>query len=129
MIQQQHIVNPHAKPEVGSGKKITLPGYGVNIKEAIEQYSRGSMENKAKGFYENEGEPVPDFAKMSKIERLEALGEYIKEVENKRAEIANIVSASQSKQKDAILQQTVKQKVQDELKQQRSERNDPGGKG
>lgn len=127
MIQQQHI-EPYPSPEVSTGKKITMPGLGVDIRQVMQMYSRGSMEERAKGYYEQEGMEVPDFARMSHIEKLEALGEYRRQAKESNDKLNKLSDASVAKQKDAILQKTVKQKVDDELNRQSSEYK-KGGNG
>lgn len=119
MIQQIHIA-PYPTPEVPTGKKITMPGQAVDIKQVIEMYSRGTMEERARGFYEQEGMPIPDFERMSKIERLEKLAEYHKQIVEASKNIEQAKTASAAKAKDAILQKTVNQKVEDELKKRKS---------
>lgn len=119
MIQQIHMA-PHPNPEVSTGKKITMPGMAVDIKQVIQMYARGSMEERARGFYEKEGMEIPDFARMSKIERLEKLGEYHEQIANAQNNIAQIRAKAEAKNSEAILQKTVQQKVEDELKKQQS---------
>lgn len=75
MIQQVHIL-PYPTPEIPSGHKLTAPGQVVDMKLVAKAYERGTMETKAKGYYEEKGMPIPPFERMSKIERLVALNEY-----------------------------------------------------
>jgi len=59
-------------------QSITIPGQALNLKFAMEQFKRGSLIERTKGFYEKEGMVSPDFGSMSRIERLQALADFRK---------------------------------------------------
>lgn len=118
MILQPYI--PDARPEVPTGKKITMPGLGVDIKQVMLMYARGSEVERAKGYYEQQGMEVPDFDRMSHIEKLEALAELRKSAKQATEEINRSLEKAEAKRQDAILQNKVKQKVDAELKQRQS---------
>jgi len=58
------------------GKKITMPGMAINDVEAMKRYVAGTIVEQAKGFYEEKGMEVPDFDRMDRIQKLEALEEF-----------------------------------------------------
>lgn len=93
MIQQQHLTE-FPKQELSEGKKVTIPGLGVDIKKAMEQYLRGSLVERAKGFYESKGMIIPDFHKMDKIEKLLALNEFRKRYKDASTALGKAASAS-----------------------------------
>lgn len=76
MIQKQLHNRPKIRPEKLGGRKITIPAQYVKPKEALQQYSDRSPAEMMAHFYEEEGQPIPDFDKMDKIEKLEALNEW-----------------------------------------------------
>lgn len=115
MILQQHIETKkgYLVPK-STGKpteSLTIPGQGINLKYAMEQYRRGSLIERAIAFYEDEKMPMPDFQNMDRIERLGALAEYRKDVKR----LGNILT------NDAKLKSDVADK-QEKAKQQQSER-------
>lgn len=118
MILQPYI--PDARPEVPTGKKITMPGLGVDIKQIMLMYARGSEVERAKGYYEKVGMPIPDFDRMSHIEKLEALAQIRKQKKEAEGKINSELKKADAKKQDAILQNKVKQKVDAELKQRQS---------
>lgn len=111
MILQEYIPNP--KPEVPSGKVITLPGQAVDMKSAINQYRAGSLVERAKGYYERAGMEVPQFEKMSKVDQLLALGEYRKTVLEKQLDL-------QKFKQDALKKESLKKPIKDEQQQGKS---------
>lgn len=125
MIQQIHL-EPHPKPEISGKDKITMPGLGIDVKRALQQYAMGTMEERAKGFYEQQGLPIPDFDRMSKIERLVALNDTRELAKAQRENLININARATAAKEEAILQKTVKQKVDEAIK---SERNSRSGEG
>lgn len=117
MILQKHLVE-YPVPEKAEGKKITIPGLGVNIANVMQMYARGSLEERAKGYYEKKGMEVPDFAMMSKIERMEALSEYQKTVINENKKLDTLAEKIEVAKKEAILQKKIKEKVDEQQQQQ-----------
>lgn len=55
---------------------LAVPGQAMNLKLAMEQYKKGTLIEKVKGYYEREGFEAPDFNMMSRIEQLHALSEF-----------------------------------------------------
>lgn len=115
MIQQQHIT-PNPTQEVAGTKKITMPGLSVDVKLALQQYARGSMEERAKGYYESQGMIIPDFNKMSHIERLEALNEYREIAKNSQVELQGFATARAKREDELKLSNLVNKKVDEKLK-------------
>lgn len=89
MIQQQHLT-AYPTAEKGSGKVLTIPGQTVDLVKALQSYTRNSLEEKVKGYYEKEGMPIPDFHHMDKIQRLQALSDYRTLVDSKVKEVKDI---------------------------------------
>lgn len=98
MILQQKIASsnytfPKVYTEPAPLKKqqeLTIPGQAIDLKHAMNMYRRGSLEERAKGFYEAKGFEMPDFDRMSKVERLGELNKFSKEVKRLSQEIQNI---------------------------------------
>lgn len=84
------------KPTGVVTESLTIPGQGINLKYAMEQYKRGSLIERAIGFYEDQKLPMPNFQDMDKIERLGALAEYRKEVKRLKAVLDNDVKLKQN---------------------------------
>lgn len=122
MIQQEHLT-VFPKQEIPGQSKVTMPGLSIDVKRALQQYAMGTMEERAKGYYEKLGEEIPDFHKMSKIERLVSLNEIRKKIKEQQGTINNIVAKAQADKKEAILQQTVKQKVDEAINTERAKGN------
>lgn len=95
------------------GKKITLPGLSINMEEALKTYSRGDIETNFSKFYEEKGFPIPDFDKMDRIERLEAINEMRETILVERANIVRI-----SKEKDDNERLSKQGTANDEKRQQ-----------
>lgn len=106
MIQQQHL-EPYPTPEKGSGKSLTIPGQSVDVKAALLQYQRGSLENKAIGYYEAKGMNAPDFSRMDKIEKLIALGEYRDMVKESKTKLDGFAAAAQKRNEEKLKQQKI----------------------
>lgn len=126
MILQKHLVE-YPVPEKAVGKKITIPGLGVSIANVMQMYARGSLEERAKGYYEKKGMEVPDFAMMSKIERMEALSEYQKTVINENKKLDTVAEKIEAAKKEAILQKKIKDKVDEQQQQQGPSKDKQGG--
>lgn len=122
MIQQIHL-EPHPKPEVPGQDKITMPGLSIDVKKALQQYAMGTMEERAKGYYEDKGMPIPDFDHMSRIERLVQLGIYRQQIKEANEQLETLAAASQAKKAEAIMQKTVKQKVDEAINTERARGN------
>lgn len=63
------------KYERTSQQKITDPSMYVSPAKAVKMYQDDSLEKRAAHYYEQQGQVIPEFDKMTKIERLEALNE------------------------------------------------------
>lgn len=61
--------------------KATIPNRATDIKKAKQNMALGSLEDRAGAFYESMGIQIPDFRMMDKIEKLQALNHYAKDVE------------------------------------------------
>lgn len=119
MIIQQTKRRVPSKPEFNGGKRITLPGLYVKPYESIQQYSDKSAEEKAAGYFADEGMPIPDFEKMDKIERLEALSQW----KAKAIETRSMLDERNSEAAKAAIQADIDNKIQqkvNEFKQQHS---------
>lgn len=82
MILQERISSVPAirsqKPRGKVTESLTLPDQGINIKYAMEQYKRGQLVEKVKGYYEKEGMVSPDFSMMTRLQKLQALADFRK---------------------------------------------------
>lgn len=100
MIQQQHqetkkgYLIPRAQGV--PTESLTIPGQAINLKYCMQQYLRGSLIDRAVGFYEKEGMTSPDFSKMDRVDKLAALGEYRKEVKRLQNIITNDVKIKEN---------------------------------
>lgn len=63
-------------------QSLAIPDQAMNLEYAMKQYKRGTLEERAKGYYEQKGLEVPDFDRMSKIEKLMQLAEFRKITKN-----------------------------------------------
>lgn len=110
MIQQQHLT-PYPTKEVGGGKRLSQPGLGVNIKKALQMYSQGTLENKAAGYYEKAGLPIPEFDRMNLIEKYEALGEWRQKVKDGVFELEQFQLAANKRAEEARIDSLVNKKI------------------
>lgn len=93
---------------------LTIPGQGINLQYAMQQYRRGSLIERAIAFYEDEKMPMPNFHDMDKIERLGALAQYRKDVKR----LSNILTNDAKLKQDVITKRDVqKQKEADTERQ------------
>lgn len=63
------------KREKNTRKKLTNPAMYVNPAKAVQQYQNDSLEKRAAVYYEKAGQRIPEFDKMDKIQKLEALND------------------------------------------------------
>lgn len=63
------------KREKNTRKKLTNPAMYVNPAAAVKQYQNDSLEKRAAVYYEQAGQRIPEFDKMDKIQKLEALND------------------------------------------------------
>lgn len=110
MIQQQHLT-AYPKAEKQTGKRITMPGLAVNIQRAMQQYNLGDPVIQAKGWYEQQNMPIPDFDRMSKIDRLMALESYRKEAKAKTNLLDDLEKNVNTKIKEKELSNLINKKV------------------
>lgn len=110
MIQQQHLT-PYPTKEVGGGKRLSQPGLGVNIKLALQQYSRGTLENKAAGYYEKAGLPIPEFDRMNLIEKYEALAEWRQKVKDGVTQLEGFRMAAAAREEENRIDSLVNKKL------------------
>lgn len=112
ILQQKLSAKKYALPG-GVGAKVTpsltVPGIGFNLALAMEQYKRGTLVERVKGFYEKEGFETPEFDKMTKLDQLYELAKYRK----MRKEAANnleaaYAKANQKQQANEVLEQKKK---------------------
>lgn len=64
------------------GRSLTIPNQAVDIKIAITRFSAPSIEERLKGYYEEEGLELPNFDRMDKIERLQLLADTKADMDN-----------------------------------------------
>lgn len=108
MILQEHLVKlPHyevVKNEKNAKQSMSIPGQAFNLKLAMEQYKRGSLVERAKGFYEKQGFETPDFNSMSHIEKLQALAEYRQIAKATREKLDGNIAKANNKFKADVLE-------------------------
>lgn len=80
------------------GKSLTRPGMAKNIGEQLKRLQRGEQMEEYLGYYESElGVKLPDFNKMTRIEKLE----YTNDVRNKMAKAKTTIEEQiKKKQKE-----------------------------
>lgn len=81
ILQKKMVDRPYAlvtKTNTKPQLSMSVPGAAFNLKLAMEQYKRGTLVERVKGYYEAQGFETPEFDKMTKLERLEALAQYRK---------------------------------------------------
>lgn len=115
MIQQTHLA-PWPTFERTGKDQVTQPGMAVSIGEAVANMDLGSPEEQAGAFYEKMGMPIPDFDKMTKTDRMIALNKYRKEVSELEGQLNEIDALSKRKHDEAILQKTIKAKVDEQTR-------------
>lgn len=106
---------PKPKREKGNGKVLTVPNLHLDIKQNQFKLSTGQIEDRVKGYYEKHGFEIPDFDRLDKIGKIQALSDMRKKVQlneeklkklNNQAEKAakkaqdDKLKAEQSKQQD-----------------------------
>lgn len=107
---------PKPKREKGNGKILTVPNLHLDIKQNQFKLSTGQIEDRVKGYYEKQGYEIPDFDRLDKIGKIQALSDMRKKVQineeklkklNNQAEKAaakkaqdDRIKAEQSKQQD-----------------------------
>lgn len=72
---------------------MAIPGAAFNLKLAMEQYKKGSLVERVKGYYEAKGFETPEFDKMTKLERMEQLAIFRKQ----KRELADKLDKSHEK--------------------------------
>lgn len=115
MILQQRLAPLAAinyqKPTGKVTPSLTIPGRAIDMKYAMEQYKRGTLIERTAAIYEKEGMVMPDFAMMTRIERLQKLAEFramsatavekINNLHNQAKTKHNEVLAEKQKQKES----------------------------
>lgn len=76
---------------------LTVPNKGLRVREAIERYKTGTLEEKSLAYYYDayqfDGEEAPpDFTRMTKIEQLRLLSEKRKEVQDFKDQFPNAIN-------------------------------------
>lgn len=89
------------------GQSMTIPGQSFNVKLAMEQYKKGTIVERVKGFYEKQGFETPDFNSMSHIEKLQALADYRKLAKEAASRLdSSHLKANKQYQKDVLEKET-----------------------
>lgn len=114
---------PKATPEKHSGVQVTIQGKSLNLKFAIQQMRVGSIEEQLGAFYEKDGQVVPDFGRMSKVERMVELNKYKEEVSKAKLDLQKFAEAKQKKMHELEVQN----KVNEQLKKQQDDSQNKGG--
>lgn len=55
------------------GRSLTIPNQAIDISIALKRFSAPTIEEKLKGYYEEEGMELPNFDRLDRIERLDLL--------------------------------------------------------
>lgn len=71
----KHRIGGPVKYEINTKKKLTNPAMYVNPAKAVKAYQNDSLEKRAAVYYEQAGQKIPEFDKMDKIQKLEALND------------------------------------------------------
>lgn len=108
-------IKTKATSEVFSKPSLTIPNLALDIDEALNKYSSQSIENKLKGYYEQEGMEMPDFDRMDRIERLVKLAEVRAEVERLKEEAEHRVSETERRLIKEKQDKELSEKVQKEM--------------
>lgn len=110
MIQQTPLVKKAYSKQTKFVEKLSeslsIPGQGFNLKLAMEQYKRGTLVERVKGYYENHGMVSPDFGMMDRIGKLHALSEFrtMRKVAEKKLDSA--YDKANKKYKEDVLEKT-----------------------
>lgn len=115
MIQQTHL-EPWPTYERTGKDQVTQPGMAVSIGEAVANMNLGTPEEQAGAYYEQLGMPIPDFDRMTKTDRMIALNKYRQDVTKHQADLNKLESSAKQKHEEAILQQKIKAKVDEQTK-------------
>lgn len=57
------------------GRSLTIPNQAISIKIAVDRFSAPSIQERLKGYYEEEGLELPNFDRLDKVERLQYLAD------------------------------------------------------
>lgn len=68
-------ISYHATLMPCGGRSLTIPGQAIEIGLAVKRFSAPTIQERLKGYYEQEGLELPNFDRLSKIERLDLLAE------------------------------------------------------
>lgn len=117
MIQQEHLA-PFPNVEKNGGKRITMPGLGVDIRQVLQQYAKGTLEERAKGYYDGLGMEIPEFSKMSRIEKLEQLNIYRDLVNKTKNDLEGFGKAKKQREEEEKINKRVKKEVDEKLSAQ-----------
>lgn len=83
---------------------LSIPGQAFNLKFAMEQYKKGTLIERVKGYYEQHGMVAPDFRMMDRIQKLEALAEFRRMKSEAGININQARERAIKKQQDGILE-------------------------
>lgn len=100
---------PQEVVELARGKRITNPSAYLSPSNVLQMLNAGSLIENTRAFYEEEGMEVPDFDKLTKIEKMEALAEYRTMLQQKRAEMQE--HAKKAVEKEQLKQQKANAKA------------------
>lgn len=107
------------------GKMLTQPNRAVNILQALNMYQAGTLENKAKAYYEEQGMPIPNFDMMDKIEKYQALNEF-KERAKEKVRSLRALDQKQAENHQKLINQRIEQKADEQLQRSRGTGSNDG---
>lgn len=66
------------------GRSLTIPNQAIDIAVSVKRFSAPTIQERLKGYYEEEGMELPNFDLLSKIERLDLLAESRERLSNSK---------------------------------------------
>lgn len=57
------------------GRSLSIPNQAIDIAVSVKRFSAPTIQERLKGYYEEEGLELPNFDRLSRIERLDLLSE------------------------------------------------------
>lgn len=83
------------------GRSLTIPHQAIDIGKSVLRYSAPSIQEKLKGYYEEEGLELPNFDRLDKVERLQMLADAKASMFHAKEKAENAVADYEAKAKAA----------------------------
>lgn len=96
--QKYHLLTKHNEKK--ATKSLTIPDQGFNLTHAMQQYKKGQLIERVKGYYDQQGMESPDFNMMDKFQKLQALADFRTMRQQAEDRIKETISNHKKKLKD-----------------------------